>query len=59
LPRKTDLNEFTDEEIRDIAMSINITRGKCLGFKFPAEAFLNELGKDMTIRFNAIVALRS
>ena len=59
LPRKTDLDEMTDEEIQDIAMSINLTPRKCLGFKSPVEAFLNELGKDMIIRFNANVALRS
>jgi IS30 family transposase len=50
---------MTDEEIQDIAMSINLTPRKCLGFKSPVEAFLNELGKDMIIRFNANVALRS
>jgi IS30 family transposase len=50
---------MTDEEIQDIAMSINLTPRKCLGLKFPVEAFLNELGKDMIIRFNANVALRS
>ena len=33
---------MTDEEIRDIAMSINILPGKCLGFKSPVDAFLNE-----------------
>jgi IS30 family transposase len=59
LPRKTDLDKMTDEEIQDIAMSINLTPRKCLGFKSPVEAFLNELGKDMIIRFNANVVLRS
>jgi IS30 family transposase len=57
LPRKTNLDDMTDEEIQNIAMSINITPGKCLRFKFPVEAFLNELGKDMTIRFNTNLAL--
>ena len=59
LPRKANLDEITDEEIQDIAMSISITPGKCLSFKSPIEAFLKEFGKDMTIRFNTNVALRS
>lgn len=49
----------TDEETQDVAMSINITPGKCLDFKSPVEAFLNELGKDMTIRLNTNLVLRS
>jgi IS30 family transposase len=59
LPRQTDLDELSDEDIQDVAMTINLTPRKCLGFRSPAEAFLNELGKSLTIRFNASVALRS
>jgi len=40
-------------------MTLNLTPRKCLGFGSPAEAFLNELGKPLTIRFNTTVALRS
>ena len=58
LPRQTDLDELTDEDIQDIAMTLNLTPRKCLGFRSPAEAFLNELGKKLSIRFNAPVALR-
>ncbi len=58
LPRQTDLDDLTDEDIQDIAMSLNLTPRKCLGFKTPAEAFLSTLGKSLTIRFNAGVALR-
>ena len=57
-PRKTDLDDLTDEDIQDVAMTLNLTPRKCLGFKTPAEAFLNALGKTLTIRFNAIVAPR-
>ena len=39
-------------------MTLNLMPRKCLGFKSPAEAFLNALGKDLTIRFNTPVALR-
>ncbi len=57
-PRSTDLDDLTDEDIQDVAMSLNLTPRKCLGFKTPAEAFLNALGKTLTIRFNTRVALR-
>ena len=59
LPRSADLDDLTDEDIQDIAMSLNLTPRKCLGFKTPAEAFLDTLGKTLTIRFNAPVALRA
>jgi len=59
LPRNTDLDDLSDEDIQDIVMTLNLTPRKCLGFRSPAEAFLNELGKTLSIRFNAIVALRA
>ena len=59
LPRQTDLDELSDAEIQDVAMTLNLTPRKCLGFRSPTEAFLNELGKSLTIRFNTRVALRS
>jgi len=57
-PRHTDLDDLADEDIQDVAMTMNLTPRKCLGFKTPAEAFLGALGKSLTIRFNATVALR-
>jgi len=32
-PRNTDLDELTDEDIQDVAMSLNLTPRKCLEFK--------------------------
>lgn len=58
LPRQTDLDALDEEDIQDVVMTLNLTPRKCLGFRSPAEAFLNELGKELTIRFNAPVALR-
>ena len=58
LPRQTNLDALSDEEIQDVAMTLNLTPRKCLGFRSPAEAFLNELEKPLTIRFNTNVALR-
>ncbi len=59
LPRQTDLDALDEEDIQDVAMTLNLTPRKCLGYRSPAEAFLNELGKELTIRFNAPVALRA
>ena len=51
LPRSTDLDDLTDKDIQEIAMTINLTPRKCLGYKTPVEAFLSELGSDVKIRF--------
>ena len=48
LPRQTDVDKVSDEEIQDIAA--NLTPRKCLGFKTPFQAILKELGKDVQIR---------
>jgi IS30 family transposase len=51
LPRSIDLDQVSDEDIQEIAMTLNSTPRKCLGFKTPIEAILAELGKDVQIRF--------
>jgi transposase, IS30 family len=51
LPRKTDLDTLTEDDIQEIAMTINLTPRKCLRFRSPVEAFLGELGKHLEIRF--------
>ncbi len=47
-----------DDDIQEIAMTLNFTPRKCLQFRSPLEAFLAELGKDVDISFNGRVALR-
>jgi IS30 family transposase len=37
LPRGTDLDEIEEDEIQDIAMTINLTPRKCLGYRSPVE----------------------
>jgi IS30 family transposase len=59
LPRTTDLDTMTDTDIQEIAMTLNLTPRKCLGFRSPIEAFLAELGKGVDIRFHRHVALRA
>ena len=51
LPRGIDLDDLADDDCRDIALTLNTTPRKCLGYNTPIEAFLAELGKDVTIRF--------
>jgi transposase, IS30 family len=51
LPRGTDLDELCEADIQEIAMTINLTPRKCLGYRSPVEAFLSELGRDIEIRF--------
>ena len=51
LPRSMDLDLFSDEDIQEIAMTLNSTPRKYLGFKTPIEAMLAELGKDVKISF--------
>ena len=43
LPRKTDLADYSQQDIHDIVWAINTTPRKCLGFLTPAEAFLTHL----------------
>lgn len=58
LPRGTDLDALGEDDFQEIAMTLNLTPRKCLGYRSPLEAFLAELGKQINIRFNAPVALR-
>jgi IS30 family transposase len=41
---------LSDQEIQDIVITANLTPRKCLRFKTPFQAILNELGKDVQIR---------
>ena len=59
LPRRTDLDEISEDDIQEIAMTLNLTPRKCLGFRSPVEAFLGELGKHVDIRFHHSAALRA
>ena len=43
MPRKTNITNYTVQDISDITWAINATPRKCLGYKTPAEAFLENL----------------
>ena len=47
----TDLDAFDQADIQEIAMTINFTPLKRLGYRSPVEASLTELGRDVEIRF--------
>jgi IS30 family transposase len=51
LPRGTDLDEISERDIQEMAMTINLPPRKCLGYRFPVEALLSEIGRDVEIRF--------
>ena len=44
LPRKTDLQNWTDEDIENLTFILNSTPRKCLGYRTPIEAFAKEIG---------------
>lgn len=43
MPRKTDITAYTAQDIDDITWAVNSTPRKCLGYKTPAEAFIENL----------------
>lgn len=43
MPRKTDITNYTARDIRGIARAVNSTPRKCLAYKTPAEAVLENL----------------
>jgi transposase, IS30 family len=50
-PRKTDLDVLNEDDIQEIAMTLNLTPRKCLAYRSPVKAFLGELGRNLEIRF--------
>ena len=50
-PGDTDLDEMDDEDLQEIAMTINLTPRKCLCYMAPIEVFMQELGKPYKISF--------
>ncbi|MEH6721844.1 MAG: hypothetical protein V7704_23545 [Aurantimonas endophytica] len=52
LPRWLDLDTLSEAELQDAIVSLNTTPRKCLGFITPFQCLLQELGKDVKIRFS-------
>lgn len=51
LPRGTDLDAISEDDIEEIVMTIKLTPRKCLGYRSPVEAFPSKLGREVRIRF--------
>lgn len=51
LPRTADLREMDESEIDEISMTLNLTLRKCLDYRTPIEALLQEIGKPCEISF--------
>jgi IS30 family transposase len=51
LPRDLDLDALSDAGLQEIVLTHDLTPRKCLGFLTPLQALLEELGKDVQIRF--------
>ncbi|MEF2554147.1 hypothetical protein VQ042_22910 [Aurantimonas sp. A2-1-M11] len=52
LPRWLDLDTLSEADLQDAIVSLNTTPRKCLGFITPFQCLLQELGKDVRIRFS-------
>jgi IS30 family transposase len=51
LPRDLDLEALSDAGLQEIVLTHDLTPRKCLGFLTPLQALLEELGRDVQIRF--------
>ncbi len=51
LPRQTNLDELSDEDLQEIVMTYNLTPRKCLGYITPIQALFKDLGRDVKLRF--------
>ena len=51
LPRQTNLDDVSDEDMTEIVMTYNLTPRKCLGYRTPLQALFSELGRDVRLRF--------
>lgn len=51
LPRQTNLDEISDENIQEIVMTYNLTPRKCLRYRTPLQALFSERGRDVRLSF--------
>ena len=51
LPRQTNLDDISDEDMQEIVMTYNLTPRKCLGYITPIQALFKDLGRDVRPRF--------
>ena len=51
LPRQTNIDNLSDEDLQEIVMTYNLTPRKCLGYLTPIQALFKDLGRDVRLRF--------
>lgn len=51
LPRQTNIDDLSDEDLQEIAMTYNLTPRKCLGYLTPIQALFKDLGRDVRLSF--------
>jgi IS30 family transposase len=51
LPRQTNLDDISDEDMQEIIMTCNLTPGKCPGCITPIQAIFKDLGRDVRLSF--------
>jgi len=51
LPRQTNLDDISDEDMQEIVMTYNLTPRKCLGYITPIQALFKDRGRDVRLRF--------
>lgn len=52
LPRQTNLDNISDEDMAEIVVTYNLTLRKCLAYRTPLQALFSELGIDVRLRFD-------
>ena len=50
LPRWTNLDDLTEEDLQEIMVPYNLTPQKCLGYLTPSQALFRAFGRDVRLR---------
>ena len=51
IPKGADLSKYSDEDIDEINMKMNLIPRKCLGWKTPLQVWAEQANRDVTIKF--------
>lgn len=51
IPKRADLSKFTDDDIEEITMKMNLLPRKCLNWKTPLQVWAEHANRNLTIKF--------
>lgn len=51
IPKRADLSKYSDEDIEEITMKMNLLPMKCLGWKTPLQVWAEHANQNVTIKF--------